>query len=262
MKIIKNQNSLLVQVLFIIGLLSSTSCATKDTPTPEPVVPKGTFLFHLHTYIDNNEVDLYNITYSTLEGRKISLNMAQLYVSNIQLVKLDGTVVDVSGKKILKVFEADTDLVGDVPVGNYKSIRFKVGLDAATNTLSPTTPSDSAILNKPAMWFGSSAQPDGYVFMNLQGKIDTSATLDKTPVPFTYKIGTNANYKQVIMGEKNFTVEEGKAIYGHIIIDYSKLFNGIQLNQLSNLSVTTASANSSTIATKIANNIPSMFIYE
>ena len=112
------------------------------------------------------------------------------------------------------------------------------------------------------MWFGSTAQPDGYVFMNLQGKIDTSANLNKPLVPFSYKIGTNANYKQVTMGVKNFTVEEGKAVFGHIIIDYNRLFNGVQLNQMGNLSVTTASANSSAIATKIANNIPSIFLYE
>jgi hypothetical protein len=31
-------------------------------------VPKGTLLFHLHTYIDENEVDLYNATYSNDEG--------------------------------------------------------------------------------------------------------------------------------------------------------------------------------------------------
>lgn len=258
MKIIK----ILKGGTFLLLLLGLSFCKPKDNPTPDPVVPKGQFLFHLHTYIDNDEVDLYDITYTTLEGRKISLSLAQLYISDIQLVKSDGSTVDVSGKKILKLFETETNLVGDVPVGNYKSIRFKVGLDATTNALNPKASADSAILNKPEMWFGSAAQPDGYVFMNVQGKIDTSSTFDKTPVPFSYKIGTNANYKQVSMGIKDFKVEEGKAVFGHIIIDYNRLFNGIQLNQLANLSVTTAAANSSAIAAKIVNNIPSIFLYE
>ena len=226
------------------------------------VVPTGTFMFHLHTYISNSEVDLYGIDYKTLDGRTISLNMAQLYVSDVQLVKLDGSLVNISGKKILKVFEKETDIVGDAPVGNYKSIRFKIGIDATTNALAPTTPSDSAILNKPAMWFSNAAQPDGYVFMNVQEKVDTSAAKNKATVPFAYKIGTNANYKQVTMGDKNFSVEEGKAAFGHLIIDYSKLFDGIDLTKIGNLSVTTASANSTAIAAKIANNMPSMFIYE
>ena len=128
MKIIEKTGFILRGVLCIIGLLGVASCKD-NTPTPDSVVPKGKFMFHLHTYIDNSEVDLYDIVYTTLEGRKMSLSMAQLYVSDIQLVKLDGTTVPISGKKILKVFETDTDLVGDVPVGNYKSMTFKVGLD-------------------------------------------------------------------------------------------------------------------------------------
>jgi hypothetical protein len=256
---------LFAHLIVILGLMGISSCKKNVTPTPDPVVPTGTFLFHLHPYIDNSEVDLYGITYTSFEGRKIALSMAQLYVSNIQLVKLDGSLVDISGKKILKVLERETDLVGEVPVGNYKSIRFKVGLDPTTNALNPTMPSDSAILNKPAMWFGSAAQPDGYVFMNVQGKIDTTTNANGTAAqmqPFNYKIGTNAHWKQVSMGDRNFTVEEGKTQFGHIIINYTKLFNGIALNQAANLSVTTASANSSVIATKLVNNLPSMFIYE
>ncbi|MEP7324261.1 MAG: MbnP family protein [Saprospiraceae bacterium] len=252
--------SLLVAVL-ISGLLT-VSCNKASGPEPEPVVPKGTFMLHMHTYIDNTEVDLYNINYATLQGRKISLNMAQLYISDVQLVKLDGTTVNISGKKVLKVFETDTYTVGDVPVGNYKSFRFKVGLDPATNALNATTPSDSALLNKPSMWLGNTPQPDGYVFMNVQGKIDTSSTLDKPQIPFTFKIGTNANYKQVTMGDKNFTVEEGLGIFGHVIIDFNRLFNGVQLNKLDNLNISNAALNASAIGTQIANNIPSMFIYE
>jgi hypothetical protein len=257
MKNILNQNF----ILMFLGLLL-TACTPKQTVLPEPIVPKGTFMLHLHTYLDNNEVDLYNIDYTLLDGRKISLSMAQLYLSDIQLVKLDGSTVPFAGKKIFKVLETDTYLVGDVAVGNYKSIRFKVGLDPTTNLLNPMMPSDSALLNKSEMWFNNTAQPDGYIFMNVQGKIDTSANRNKPLVPFSYKIGTNAHSVQVNLGDKNFTVEEGKSIFGHLWIDYSKLFNGIPLNLAPNLSVKTVQDNSSALAAKIANNIPSMFIYE
>ncbi|MEY4937493.1 MAG: hypothetical protein RIS64_3852, partial [Bacteroidota bacterium] len=137
-----------------------------------------------------------------------------------------------------------------------------VGLDPTTNLLNPMMPSDSALLNKSEMWFNNTAQPDGYIFMNVQGKIDTSANRNKPLVPFSYKIGTNAHFVQVNMGDKNFTLEEGKSIFGHLWIDYSKLFNGIPLNLAPNLSVKTVQDNSSALAAKIANNIPSMFIYE
>jgi hypothetical protein len=259
MKIFFHRKQTFSNLFTLIGCLFIIACDHKEI---EPTVPKGTFTFHLHTYLDNNEVDAYNIDYPTLDGRKIALNIAQLYLSDIQLVKLDGSTVNLTGKKVFKVLDVETYMVGDAPIGNYKSIRFKVGLDPTTNLLSPTNPSDSAILNKPEMWFGNTAQPDGYVFMNVQGRIDTSANKNKPLVPFAYKIGTNAHYTQVNMGDNPFTVEEGKTAYGHLAIDCNKLFNGISLNQLSNLSVKTASDNNSALATKIANNIPAMFIYE
>ena len=262
MKIIQRNRKILRRVALLMLSISLSFCKTNDSPTPEPVAPTGTFWFHLHTYIENSEVDLYNIVYTTFAGRKIALSMAQLYISDVQLIKLDGSTVNLTGNKVLKTFETEIYLVGEAPVGNYKSVRFKVGLNPTTNALTPTTPSDSAILNRPNMWFGSTAQPDGYVFMNLQGTIDTSANMDKPLVPFAYKIGTNANYVQVTMGEKNFSVVEKQIAFSHINIDYSRLFNGIQLNQLGNLSVKTTAANSSAVAAKIVGNIPSMFIYE
>ena len=222
-------------------------------------------MFHLHTYIDDTEVHAYNIVYPTTAGRNISLSLAQMYISDVQLVKLDGSTYNFSGKNLLKVFETETYLVGSAPAGNYKSIRFKVGLAPATNALMPAASADSAILNRPEMWFGAAAQPDGYVFLNLQGKVDTTADMSGTPAqmqPFTYKIGTNANYRQVNMPDKNYTILPGQVEYGHIQVSYNKLLNGVQLDQPANLSITTAAANSSPLATTIVNNIPSMFSYE
>ncbi len=256
MKNIKKGKFLSPIAMAMIFILSS--CGNKDTVTP--ATPTGTFLFHLHTDIDSSEVAAYNTVYTTRSGRKISLSLAQLYISGIQLVKLDGSTVDLTGKKILKTFESEDILVGDAPVGNYKSVRFKVGLDATTNALNASK--DSLLNSRQEMWFSSASQPDGYIFLNVQGTIDTSSTLNKPLVPFVYKIGTNANYTQISMEDKNFTIVEGKAVFSHININYRNLFTGITLHQTGNLSVTTASANSSALALKIVNNISSMFSYE
>ena len=247
-------------ILICLVLVGFLSCKKEEPPAGGG--PTGTFMFHLHTYIDHNEVDLYDIDYTTLDGRTMSLSLAQLYLSDIQLVRADGTTYDIPGKSILKVFEKDTYVAGEVPVGTYKALRFKVGVDATTNGQNPAATSEPAIFEKSEMWFGGTAQPDGYVFMHVKGKLDTSADLSHPPVPFVYKIGTNAHYKQVNMSDHNFTLVEGQVEFAHIIVDYSRLFNGVQLNNKDNLSITTPSANNSALAAKIVNNIPSMFIYE
>lgn len=225
-------------------------------------VPKGTLLFHLHTYIDENEVDLYNAIYSNDEGRGISLSLAQLYISEIELVKLDGSIYTIPYNKIFKVLEAETFSAGDVPIGNYKGLRFKVGFNSATNALQPSESADSSMLKHNEMWMGNTAQPDGYAFLNVQGSIDTTSDLSGTMVPFTYKIGSNVNFKQVTMPERNFSIMEGQTEYAHIKINYNKLFHGVQLNDINNLSVLTLGDNSGLVAQKIVNNIPTMFIYE
>lgn len=263
-----------LSIPFIIAaailLLLTTGCKKKKSTEPPPdgssqEAPTGTFMMHLHTYIGTTEVDAYNIVYTNDDGRKFSLSKAQMYISDLELVKADGSIYSFTGKKLLKTFETETYFVGTAPVGNYKSIRFKVGLDATANQLSATAPSDSALLNKPDMWFGTNAQPEGYIFMNVQGKIDTTAAMNASNaqmVPFVFKIGTNTSYRQVVMPDKNFSIVKDQVEYGHILIDYTKAFCGLQLNQASNMSVSSSTANAVAPATVIVNNIPSMFIYE
>jgi hypothetical protein len=152
-----------------------------------------------------------------------------------------------------------------VPVGTYKSIKFNVGLDAATNKNIPTT-ADSA-LNHADMWFGAAAQPDGYIFVNAEGTIDTTAAGNGSIAQmqaFMYHIGTNAHLNSVTMPDHSpvYTLTANAAQYVHIIIDYSKLFNGVQLNNSMNLMIHSATDNTNTLSNTISSNIDSMFRYE
>lgn len=249
-------------LLIILSCTVISSCNDKDDDdNATPVtVDKGTVLLHLHNYIDDSDIgELPGLTNTDNNGRDISISKASFYISEIQLTKLDGTVYSFPGKRVLKVFENVLYEVGEIPVGNYNTVSFKIGLDASTNALNPSASADSAILNKPEMWFGSTAQPDGYVFMNLQGTIDTSASHTEAPVPFIYKIGTNAHYHQVTVNGINLTIVKDQAQTAHMVADYNKLFSGISIGQSSNLSLTTVAENNSALATSILNNLQLVF---
>lgn len=234
----------------------------KDTNQAVYTGPTGTISFHLHTYIDATEVDGYTFVYTTSEGRKISLDIAQMYLYKITLIKEDGSTFTIKDTIKLKTLEFDTYLIGNAPVGNYKSVKFNVGLSSATNALDPSA---NKLLNHQEMWFGTNAQPDGYVFINIAGKIDTTASMtaeDHEMQPFKYLIGTNANLTTVHMPVAKYTIVKDQNTYIHMYADCSQIFNGIQLNDSRNLSMTTVTDNKSTLAVKLRNNIARIFRYE
>ncbi|MFM2225022.1 MAG: hypothetical protein RJA07_1224 [Bacteroidota bacterium] len=257
----KNQITKIL-TLFIIAILFVACKKDKSTTTTTPT-PTGTLMFHCHTAIDTSEVAAYDSIYVNAVGRKISLHRAQIYLSHIKVVKLDGSEIEIADSKILKTFDTEDYIIGAVPVGNYKTIKFNIGFDATANKLLPTT---NSILNHPEMWFGSSfSANDGYAFANISGKIDTT-TLKNGSInqmqSFEYKIGSNDNYTSITMPEQQFSVIANLPQYIHIMIDYSKIFDGVEVNHSAYLKVTTKAANSTTIGKKIAANLSKMFSYE
>lgn len=250
---------ILILVAFIPILLLQMSCKKKDNNAG-----MGTLYFHLHTDVDTNEVGDYGIVYTTSTGRKIAVDKAQMYLSHIELIRTDGTTYPISGVIVLKSQETEEYYLSKVPAGTYKSIKFDVGLDATQNALPSTA--DTA-LNHSEMWYGATAQPGGYMFINFQGSVDTTTNGNGTAAdmrPFMYFIGTNAHLTTITMPNHSpsYTITDGQTQFVHIKIDYNKLLDGIQLNNPMNLMVMMSSDNSSVNANAVANNIPGMFSYE
>jgi hypothetical protein len=254
-----------ISILLFTLLLVAVSCKKEEIVTNTPTTdntPKGRLVFHLHTYIGDSTVKKYNINIKTKEGRTISLNRAQMYISDIQLIKGDGSVYKVARKGVLKEFDSESVVIGDVNVGNYKFIRFKVGLEPETNLLLPTAEGYSNLLNQSEMWFNNTPKANEYVFLNFAGKIDTTKAMNGKTIPFEYKIGGNDNLIQIEMPEKGLTIIEGEIRYGHMIIDYSKFFTNIDLTKNENLTIQSLADNKKTIVTTLKTNIASMFKYE
>ena len=261
---------LLAAIITICLIVSSCKSRSKD-PSPSSSVPilKGTLALHLHTYLDNNEIDGYTSTgsefiYTDENDRKAGLTIAQLYLSEISLIRLDGSMYAIQDTVILKTLDNDVYMLGQVPIGNYRSIRFRLGFNASKN---PQILSGLGIYSRSEMWYNSSQQSDGYIFLNVQGKIDTSAAHNSSISniqPFKYQIGAKAADSIFItMPNKNFTVLNTQRLtFLHIIVDYNKIFNGIDLTNQNNLQVINPEDNNTTLAKNIVKNIPSMFVYE
>lgn len=261
-----------LRIYGFVLLLSAFSLAcksSKDDPSSSSQTPNGNgadvvtapLALHLHAYISDTEVD-GAFVYQNSDGRKIRLDTAQVYLSNIELVKFDGSIYPVKDIVVLAKSNQEVYPIGEVPVGNYKSIRFQAGITQADNA---KVPSGNNVLNDKSMLFDGLAAANNHVFMFCSGKIDTTVAknaADDKMVDFKYKIGTNSHLKNVVMAEQRYAVAPKNTTYVHMYMDYAQLFTGIDLVNNANLKVNSVSDNELSIAVKVANNIPAMFKYE
>lgn len=241
------------------GLSMGTFTACNDDDNP--ATSKGSVALHIHTYAGGNEIEQYGDTVLLANDRKIAVSTAQLYLTNFRFIKLDNSEVQGPSTVLLLKQGIEEYELGDVEAGNYKGLRFDVGLSDATNASNPN-PNDPALYQS-TMWFGSTAQPDGFVYVNFQGAIDTTLNADGTALtPFAYKIGTNANRVTITMPEENHSVVPGQLDIYHMKVDYAGLLNGITLGNPNYLQMTTPAQNNSLLAERLIANIQDIFSYE
>ncbi|MCW3124860.1 MAG: hypothetical protein JWO03_518 [Bacteroidetes bacterium] len=246
-------------MLMVAVVLFLTGC--KD---PAPATQTGMLMFHLHTNLDADEVDAGDV-HTNWNGKNIQLDRAQYYISGVKLIKADNSTVSVPGTILVRMGQ-EIYMVGNAPVGTYKSLSFNVGVQPADNHKAPATHSATDDLSEqtPTMHFASTA--DGYIFMAVEGMIDSSAGGTGTPdKSFSYHIGTDALLKTVTMPDHSaapyntsFVVSATSGATVHMMADYNKLFNTVDMST-NNITNTT---DINWIATTLAGNIPNMFSYE
>ena len=190
-------NKLFTSVLLVAfaALLSTsfTSCKKDDNDDDHDHEGSG----HLHIYFQNKmgNMDLmYGHTHQLSDGRDYSFDQVQYYISNLRLKKEDGTEYPIDGVyEVVKGANLTEIDLEDIPAGHYHGIKFYVGVDSVTNHADPTLYDAGSALapQSPSMhWSWNS----GYIFMRLEGNVDTSAAGDQT-ADFGYEmhLGGDAN---------------------------------------------------------------------
>jgi hypothetical protein len=226
------------------------------TPTPTPETPTqkyGNGVIHLHTFVGEEEIIQYDD-----EGHKgergISMNFANMFLCQFELVDMRDSVVKMSDSLLVKTPEAISYYLSKIPVGKYKSIRFKVGID-----------STAKMPNKKPY---SVVTP---LLFHIAGKLDTSTVpdLDKNVrVPYSYKLNGIQKYIEVRLPVRRsgaeFQIVESKIRYEyfHIYMDLETLFSGIKINDPQNLQLNESFDANSSLGNRIKNNISNMFRYE
>lgn len=156
------------------------------------------------------------------------LTRAEFYISEIELVKADGSTVPLEDYYILananepnKVWDA-----GQYDVDAIVKVRFGIGVDEAVNHLDPTTyDADHPLAPQdPSMHWGWQA---GYRFMAIEGWVDKDANGSLEAI-FQYHNLDDALYRTLEM-DCNLSAENG-VLNIPFTLDYSKLFSGLTMD--------------------------------
>ena len=245
----KKSNSLFFAIGAIILTITTQSCDDKITPTPSNETGALTIEFE-HKWGINEEPFLYGSPIKhPMSGDTLTTNLLKYYISNVELVKADGSKYVAPNSYYLIDPNNNTLELNNIPKGEYTGINFLIGVDSLHNcsgvqegVLSPSNG---------MFWSWSS----GYIFVRIEGKSNLSPTGN-----FLYHLGGyqgpyNAiRAKNLTFGSAVLSVNPAAKPTVHLITNVAKLWHGpVKTADLSILHMIGADA--SMLATNFASGI-------
>ena len=184
----------------------------------------------------------YNTAVATAAHDTVRFTKIRYFVSNFSFVRTDGSVYtvpkDSSYHLITVVAGEDGVLNFTVPAGDYKTVRFIIGVDSAKSAAPLATRTGTLLPSaNPDMYFSDTK---GYVFVNLEGS-SPQAPLSGGARLFSYHIGGYGNttttpvLNNIVQlsldaptanGGLPAKVRKTKTPEYHLHVDFMSLFNG------------------------------------
>jgi len=252
---------------FLLGLtISIISSCKKDDPIIDfPVIPNptnGTVELRLEHIFGSEDV-LFALNsvdyYVTALGDSVKFNTFKYYISNIELLKADGStykqpesyfLVDASDEVTNKIE------IPNVPPADYTGVKFLLGVDSTRNV---SGAQDGALSPANGMFWTWNS---GYIFNKAEG---TSPQISGMGNSFTLHVGgfTGVNNalqtKTISFNGEKLTVNGTREAEIHLAVDVKEYFsaeNPIQLATTNMLMMPGATAR------QISENYRNMFSFE
>lgn len=194
------------------------------------------------------------------DGAQIRFDVANYYVSNIRLVPISGA--DVAYDTVLLISAANAGqpfTLGELPIGDYQTIKFDIGIDSARNHSDPSTylPNHPLYPQSPSMhWSWNS----GYIFLRIEGQIDTTTALTGATVDYEYHIGTDNFLKEVSIPIVLTVDANTQSISANIDLLLGTVINGLDLKTATDVS--THTMDNMPLANTLIANTQSAFVGE
>ncbi|MFN8395827.1 MAG: MbnP family protein [Bacteroidia bacterium] len=177
----------------------------------------------------------FDSIYTTTSGRRFKFSAARFHISSPWLGSNDGPVpLD----KYLQIkANVANYLLDTIDPGSYSSLSFNIGVDSVANHSDPTLWPDDHPLSLMNPMQDNWSWSGGYVFLKLEGRVDSSATMNGAIDKFFYfhlasdVMLTPANLARA------FVVDNGASYTFPITIDWGKGIQGLDLPRQSTQTV-------------------------
>lgn len=175
-------------ILLAVAVTLLVSSCEKETFEP-PVIPTAeTGMFKVEfEHLYNSASFALNTAYMTAENEEVTWTKLNYYVSNIELIKADGsTWSEPESYRLVKLSDPITTLItiNDVPAATYTGMKFMIGVDSTRNVSGAQT--GALDIANEMFWSWN----NGYIFIKSEGSSPASSNGS-----FSYHIGgfRNAN---------------------------------------------------------------------
>jgi len=238
-------------VILAAALVTIHSCKPDKTDTLKTTINfKSTF---------GSEALVLNKLVATSAGDSIKFTMSKILLSEIDLLKADGSSVRL--KDAVFFGEAQSfqsvlsDNTGNFSSGDFTGIRFNFGLTTAQNNTDPSTaPCPSAYCSDYDMWWGPTLK---YTNIKVEGLVKPNGS--GTFYSLMYHVGKPVNFRTITISQPIvLTKDKDNAIT--IALDLKKVLDGTNAMNLSlQTERVTQTTDNEPLATKFADNIVNAF---
>lgn len=193
----------------------AVSCKKDPDIVPPPVSESGTINLNIRPY--GGTIPAYlGTTLLHPGGRKMKIEVFKMLLHDIRLVKADNSTLQLKDFYLLNLASSAKtthaqgwNIQSIVPTGEYKGLQFSVGVPVSLNHPpgpDPATYPDGHPLSLTEGMAWSWA--DGYRFIIVEGKIDSSASMNGINIdqPFLYHTGLDSMYRTLQFNTPAFAV--------------------------------------------------------
>lgn len=227
--IIHKMKNILKKLIAVVAVAIAVISCNKNEE--ETVAGTGSLKIEFENGFADNSLVLGSATVPTSQNEVLKISSMKFIVSNMVLTKEDGStfvypksesyfIVDVSNPESLLLN------LSAIPAGNYKSIKFGIGIDQAQYDLGQTGIANFwATAQTAGMTWGWAS---GFKFLAFEGTFTSTTVTTDTPFMIhTGKTGTDYNYTEVSLNlPTNALVRTNITPQIHLSTDLSQIIDG------------------------------------